>query len=283
MTEIQQKLLLMLASFHNICDEKRLRYYIIGGTALGAMRHGGFIPWDDDVDVGMPREDYEELKKYVSKRRFGHYIFEYPGQKKDYVYPFGKMYDTTTTLVENTKYKTRRGIFLDIFPLDGIGDNYEEAITNFRKIDRLVNLLMTCVCAIRKNRRTYKNIAILLMRLIPDFIINESLIIKKIETKSASLSYDKCKYVANLMGNWHEKEIVERKWLGNPKECRFEEITVMCPENCDAYLSSLYGKWRELPPTNKQVSHHDFISIDLSNSYDKGILIIAETIEEKLS
>ena len=94
MTDLQIKLLNMLEDFHKICIEYNLSYYVIGGTALGAIRHKGFIPWDDDIDVGMPRDDYERLKNLSKTLSLPEYEFEFSG-KKDFTYTYGKMYDTT--------------------------------------------------------------------------------------------------------------------------------------------------------------------------------------------
>ncbi|MBR5505916.1 MAG: LicD family protein [Clostridia bacterium] len=103
MNELQQKLLTMLNWFHNVCEKENLQYYALGGTALGAIRHNGFIPWDDDIDVGMPRDDYNKLREICSKYNAGQYYIEFPGINDDFVYPFCKVYDKQTTLVENVK------------------------------------------------------------------------------------------------------------------------------------------------------------------------------------
>ena len=123
MNEMQSKLLDMMKWFHGYCEENGLRYYALGGTALGAVRHGGFIPWDDDLDVGMPRADYDRMIS-LCKNGTGNtrYRIEAPGQNRDFIYPFCKAYDTETTLVENARIKAKRGVYIDIFPLDGIGN-----------------------------------------------------------------------------------------------------------------------------------------------------------------
>lgn len=113
----------MLKSFHEFCKENALRYYIIGGTAIGALRHHGFIPWDDDIDLGMPRKDYNKLiSTYNKKRTNDRYILESPYTKnKDYCYTYSKLYDSKTLLVEKLKKEFVRGVFIDIFPIDGVG------------------------------------------------------------------------------------------------------------------------------------------------------------------
>ena len=115
-TPLQRKLLDELKWFDGFCREHNLSYYAIGGTLLGAMRHQGFIPWDDDIDLGMPRADYEKLKAFEGKI-FNHYIIEtYASTEIDYCYPASKVFDTNTTLIERKRYNVSRGVFLDIFP-----------------------------------------------------------------------------------------------------------------------------------------------------------------------
>ena len=122
MTETQRKLLTALQWFHHFCSEHNLRYYAVGGTCLGAVRHKGFIPWDDDIDVGMPRKDYKKFLELTSAIQDNElYKVEYLPSKHGFTYPYCKLYDIGTTLIENSRYKIKRGIYIDVFPLDGIG------------------------------------------------------------------------------------------------------------------------------------------------------------------
>lgn len=268
MTELQKKLLNMFSWFHDFCVENNLRYYALGGTALGAVRHNGFIPWDDDIDVGMPREDYEKLRVMSGiQYNDSNYCFEFPSNKKDFVYAYGKLYDKTTTLVENTRYKTKRGIFIDIFPLDGMGNTEENALAKFKKIQNLNNVIHTRICAIRKEREWYKNLAIIFSRIIPDFIIDARRITNKIDLIGSENSFDDSAYVGNCFGAWHEKEIHKKTIYGKPTLCKFENIHIYIQENADAYLRGLYGNYMKLPPIEKRVTHHDYLLIDLSKGY----------------
>ena len=267
MTVLKKKLLDMLSWFHKFCESNDLKYYVLGGTLLGAIRHKGFIPWDDDIDVGLPRDDYNRLKK-IMENSIGRYILETPeSEKKDFVYSYCKLYDTETTLVENTRYKTKRGIYIDIFPLDGIGNTLEESKVNFKKIDIINNIISTKTCALSKRRRLYKNLAIIASRCVPRFIINWKKEIKKVNDICKSRPYNDYKYVGNLLGNWHEKEIAKREWFGTPKLMEFENIQIYTPSNYDAYLTNLYGDYMTPPPIEKQETHHDYIFIDLNKTY----------------
>ncbi len=267
MTDLQLKMLDMISYFHSFCRENNIRYFVVGGTALGVARHQGFIPWDDDIDVGLPRPDYERLKELTQGKVLGQYTFEYPSDDKTFVYPYGKMYDTTTTLIENTRYKTKRGIFIDIFPLDGSGDTREQSIENFKEIKKQLNLLTALICTWRRGRKIYKNLSTVAARLIPSFFVNQNKLKADLNRLARKLNYDDCKYVANYFGNWGVKEIAERSWFGTPVIYDFNGVKVYGPENIDAYLTALYGDWRTPPPPEKQISHHDFLLLDLSAPY----------------
>lgn len=265
MNEVQKKLLNMLKWFHAFCEQNNLKYFALGGTMLGAVRHKGFIPWDDDLDVGLPRKDYEKLQELMGENLFdGKFVLEAPLKNKDFKYPFCKIYDTTTTLVENTKVKIKRGIYIDVFPLDGIGNSKEEAHKNFKKIRKLDTLLLLKSTGFRKDRKLYKNIGVALFRLIP---FDTEKILKKLVAKCSLYPYDECLYCGNLVGAWREKEIMFRSIMGEPKLYDFEGIKICGAENADEYLTCLYGDWKELPPEDKRVSHHDFVEIDLNKSY----------------
>lgn len=268
MTELQTKLLDMFKWFHNLCESEKLTYYAAGGSVLGAVRHGGFIPWDDDIDVIMPRPDYNRfIAAAQHESNQGRYSVEYPGSKRDYFYPYAKIYDTQTLLIENTRYKTPRGIYIDVFPLDGIGNTYEEAVHNFKKTERKRNLLLAGTCAFDKTKSAFRNISIIAGRCM--FWVDNSKLAQSINDKCQKLAYPDCSYVANVMGAWHLKEIMQKEWLGSPVVYKFEDSEIFCPENCDAYLKRLYGDYMELPPIEKRVSHHKYLKIDLNRSYLK--------------
>ena len=267
MTELQNNLLDMLKWFHNYCDKFNLQYYIIGGTALGAARHKGFIPWDDDIDLGMPRNDYNTLMASIGNEVIDdQYKLETPLSSKEFIYPFCKLYNINTTLIENTKHKIKRGIYLDIFPLDGVGNSLDKVVKNYKKIKRLHNLLILKVTGFRKGRKLYKNLGVALFRMLP---IKEKTIINKIVRKSAKYSFQESIYVANLVGSWGIKEIVPKAVIGKPTLYEFEDTKVFGVENPDEYLTSIYGDWRKLPPLNKQKSHHDYVELNLNKSYLK--------------
>lgn len=265
---LQQNLLDMLKWFHNYCVTHNLRYYVLGGTMLGAARHKGFIPWDDDVDVGMPRDDYEKLSNLLTYHPGDRYILETPySEAKDFNYCFSKLYDTHTTLIENLRYKTKRGTYLDIFPLDGMGSTEKESRRIFGIIDRRFKFILSRTTGVRRGRSMLKNLAVIISRAAFDPFVNDKEEILKLNRLAASKSFDECKYGGNPFGAWRYKEIMRTDIMGNPTLYKFEDMEVFGAENYDEYLTHLYGEWNKLPPEEKRVSHHDYIELSLTKPF----------------
>lgn len=265
LTEVQEKLLEMLSFFDSYCQENDITYYVAGGTLLGAMRHQGFIPWDDDVDVVVPRSDYDKLIKSF-RDKGGKYALETPYDgNNDFLFTYSKLYDCTTTVSENVRPICTRGLYIDIFPLDGIGDADWE--NNYKQFDRLNMLMMTRTCSMRKGRGFVKNCAILLMRIVPQFILNNKKLSIKLDKKASEYSYETSKYAGNLMGAYRYKEIMDKEIFGKPVRCKYENIYVNAPEKAVEYLEHIYGKWEVIPPEDKRGGAHSYLSIDLNKPY----------------
>lgn len=265
--DVHSVLLEILEWYHKVCVQNNLRYYVIGGTMLGAVRHKGFIPWDDDIDVAMPRKDYMRFVQEYSKS-CSPYIVEYPNDTNlDYPYTAAKIYDTRTTLVERKRRNVKRGIYIDVFPLDGIGETRDIAYHNYKRIYRAIHLHDMISCAFRENRKWYKNLSIVLGRVVSPLFFSERKINNYISNLCRQRDFDTTEYVGNLIGNWGYKEIMHRSFFGDPVEYPFENIIVYGVEKPHEYLQSLYNDYMKLPPVEKQVSHHDYEEISFSKSY----------------
>ena len=222
--DLKSMLVAMMGWFHNFCIENDLRYYVAGGTMLGAVRHEGFIPWDDDIDIIMPRGDYTKLEQLMQNRKDERYVLETPNtEAKDYYYTFSKLYDTQTTLIENTKYKIKRGIYLDIFPLDGMGNSEEASAAHFKRIEKANNLLLSKIAGIRKGRSFIKNAAVMFFRLIP---LSEKKLLKKVVRLCAMRDWDEHSYGGNPVGAWRFREIMRKDIMGTPTLYKFENIEI---------------------------------------------------------
>ena len=265
MTEQQNKLLQMLSWFHTTCVKNNLRYYIIAGTMLGAIRHKGFIPWDDDIDVGMPRIDYERLKQLSKEvNRNNQYILEYPDdQNFEYPYLIAKLYDSKTTLIEKKRYPIKRGIYIDIFPLDGIGNDIEEATKNYKPFYNCFRLHLMITCPFLKRYSLPKNLAVLCGRIVSPLFVKRQKLEQKIDCLCKRFSFDDSNLVSDLLGGSALKGIVPREYFGTPTLIQFENIEVYGLEKPELYLRSIYGDFMELPPIEKRVSLHDYIKCDL--------------------
>lgn len=266
--EMKAVLAEMFGWFHDFCAAHGLRYYMLGGTMLGAVRHGGFIPWDDDIDLGMPRADFQRLEQLMQARPHDFYVLETPDSGgPDFFYAYGKLYDTRTTLVENTRVPIRRGVYLDIFPLDGAGDSWADGEAYIRPIQRRLDLLLAMTTGIRKGRKFYKNAGVLLTRCIPRRILDPKKLLADIQRRCAGRDFDRCAWVCNMAGAYRQRELMPRALFGQPRAYVFEHMQVYGVSDYEAYLTALYGNWRELPPVEKRKSHHDNVHCDLHRSY----------------
>ena len=271
--DIQLRLIAMLQFFHEYCEDYHLRYYLIGGSMLGAVRHNGFIPWDDDIDVGMPRSDYDRLSALFSES--GKFVLETNhSTDENYFFPFSKLYDTSTTLIENKKHQLVRGLYIDIFPLDGCGNTKRESVFWTKRIGWKLLLLKLLNSPDKKERGFIKNLGIQIVRLLPAPIVNKNKLKRQIEKLCKKHSFDTSEYAGAIVGAWGVREIMKRQWFGEPKLYTFESIQVYGVQMYDEYLYKLYGDWHKYPQEVKRVPHHDYILLDLNKPYrDRNIQI----------
>lgn len=267
---MQLMLVDILKTFHDYCEMHSLRYYAAYGTALGAARHKGIIPWDDDIDVTMPRPDYEKLIEQFNDNNINkRYVLESPNSSdKKYMFEYAKIYDTKTTLIENHRHELKRGIFIDIFPLDGAGKTKEEARDALNSINALKYLRYFFVSKISKEMNPVKKAIRFITQSTLDIIgVHEIDFARKINLLAQKKSYADSDYVGCLGISIGMNGIMPKSYFGKPTLHSFEEIEIYCPEKIEPYLEGLYGNWKELPPIEKRKSDHPFKTLLLDEGY----------------
>lgn len=237
MNQYKKKLLEMLNYLNEICEKHSLNYYAVGGTLLGAVRHKGFIPWDDDIDVCMPRNDYDRFAEIVNSDN-RNYIVETPYSKaKDYCYSVSKLYDTSTTLVEGIKYQTKRGLYIDIFPLDGIGNTLNEVNKNYRKIDILNAIFSARTSVVRDGRAKWKNMLIRIADAIPNWMLNDKKLLLKLDRICRRYSFEDSDFVGVLLTQYRKKYIMPKKLFMERQKYQFENTYIIGVKNYNMFLN----------------------------------------------
>lgn len=250
-----------------ICDEKKLKYYMLGGTMLGAIRHKGFIPWDDDIDLGMPRKDYEQFLKVAPEMLSAHLkIVNYRNTPK-YQYYITRVLDTQTKVIEerignDSKYTNAS---IDIFPIDGTPNNGLLRKIYFLRVLSHRALMSLCYkdSIDRKRKRSgLEKVFLWFMMQIPiDKITTPYKQKCKIDKLLSSQNIESSKYIGNIMGAYRTREIVPREYYGSGKFYQFEDMQLRGMDMYDEYLTYTYGNYKQLPPENKRKTHFKVIEI----------------------
>lgn len=276
MNELQNALFLMLKEFVRVCDENNLTYYLIGGTALGAIRHHGFIPWDDDIDVAMPRTDYEKFLKLQKCFSYEYFIQTYKTDK-NYILNYAKLRNSNTTYIENFYATTNinHGIWIDIFPLDGMSKKYKKPSSLAYKV-RFTwwNTFMMYLPSLKRkiHKKTFlKDISLTFVGLLFFFLNIAHLRNKWVNFMMQRIPYEKAFFVGNLCGTNHKKEAMPREIFQQGTVVKFEGLDVKVPYDYDKYLTLLFHDYMKLPPLNKQVGHHHNKGFSLTMGYKEYI------------
>ncbi len=252
----------LLVQVHKICEEQGWRYSLGGGTLLGAVRHGGFIPWDDDIDIMMSRPDYDAFISYCITHKDIPFKIKSWETDKSYVDLSAKVYEPNTVLVDDNtcEYKEQIGVFIDIFPIDGLANSYKQAKKVFNSTSFKRALLVAAQWKRffkSKTHAWYYEPFRLAMFILSRFVDKQKLF-DKVQNKYKKIDFDKVDFAAAVGGSYREKEILRKCVFTELTKLTFENKEFSAIANYDMYLSSIYGNYMELPPEEKRVSHHTF-------------------------
>ena len=267
MNEIQKVIFDMFLEFKSVCEKLNLKWYLINGSALGAVKYGGFIPWDDDMDVGLPRKDYEIFIKEAQKLLPEYIFVQNAMSDKNFPHVYTKLRNSNTTFIECgvKRLDMNHGIYLDVFPLDYFPDDLGEQKKIMRK-EKLLYWKTVCVfddkskLKIRLRNNFFK------------FLGYDKRTDKTIAKIHKLISgYEKSDYICNYSDRMPAKRVMPKEYYGDGKIVLFEEIEVFVPWLADEYLTFKYGDWRKELPKENQKSHHISEICDINKSFKEYI------------
>ena len=254
----------LLEEFDKCCKKYNLKYFVTDGTFLGAIRHKGFIPWDDDIDVAMFREDYDKLLKIAPNFFKDKYQFQSYKTEKSYYKLHAQLRNSNTTAIlsneidKNIEYN--QGVFIDIFPMDAIPKQERKKEKFFNRIDKILNTIYGYI-----NYKTYKNHSLLgrIKKMIMT-VIGMKTILEYYERRVKKYSIDNDSRIGYISYFGSKTPLWEYKKIKEMSQYTFEFISVTAPKEYDYFLTVEYGDYMELV---KGKSDHGEVFFDPEKPY----------------
>lgn len=268
MSDIQKVILEIFKHIDEMCRKNSIAYYAIGGTALGAVRHKGFIPWDDDLDIAVPIENFDRFFEIAKKELPDHLTTRLPRDVKRYPLMFGKVIDTRTTFIEDWEIghkKAYKGVYVDIMPLSGVPDEGAER-------DKFINEIKTDIRlnACRRGMGGSLKRALMKAAMLPTLpFTSYSRYSDKLFDAYRSYPFEKSQYTGYV---WHAgiKEdglILPKEYFGEPVDMPFEDTYILCPQMCREYLSQQFGDYMTPPEATARVGHSGIVDLEKPYSW----------------
>lgn len=250
--EIKKIQIDILDSVSEYCESKGISYFLTYGTLIGSIRHKGYIPWDDDIDLAMPRPDFERFIREFNSLSSDYKVFS-TAQDKDYPYPFAKVaYERSVIIEEENESFKNVGINIDIFPIDGLPQSQEEQDKLFKRIQSVKRILNMRNLPPKEGRAFYKNLALKSLK-----IINYRPLVKKISDIAQENIYGESDYVGMIAWSGASKiPTVSKDLFENYIMGDFEGKKYRIPVGYHDFLTTTYGDYMQLPPEEERVPHH---------------------------
>lgn len=243
------------------CDENNISCWLSGGTLIGAIRHKGYIPWDDDIDLGMLRPDYNKFMKLFNTHNTRYKFVCYENDDKFYM-PFGKVFDTSTVLYEPDEKGIKMAVNIDIFVADNAPDD-DKALRKmlmWQKIYRSLHMGRVFPAFAPPNGNMFRKICVyafrILMHMIPQVILPKNYFAGKLVKLSKTYADTNTKRVGDFVGAHYLA--VDRSLFSDTVYGEFEGRKYKLPVGYDSWLRGLYGDYMQLPPEDERISHHHF-------------------------
>ncbi len=251
----------LLCAIADVCSREGITFSLVGGTLLGAVRHQGFIPWDDDIDIAMPRADYERFFTFCSNSDLG-FVCECAEINPAYGGLSGKVFDPRTEIADPfaPRGDYKMGVYIDVYPIDGFGNSLPEAQALLRK-KRLAKAFQVSSNWGRYNKSLTHSILYEPPRLLlyaASRLLNPNKLAKDLNASFSERSLNDCAYGGVFSGSYGQREIMPSSVFTSFIDMRFEGRSFPVFEKYDEYLNNIYGDYMKLPPVEKRVSRHDF-------------------------